>query len=204
MGLHPVIVPLFEVAPLDWTPPPAGGFDAIAMTSANAARHGGRALARYRHLPLLAVGEATARAARDAGFADIRLGSGTADDLGDLVAGQRVLHLRGHESVGLPGTRITSIAVYAAPQRTLTDRERAELDCPFALIHSPRAGRALAAVVSSPAKTSIIAISADAAAAVASRDWRAMHIAATPREGAMLEVLAALCKAPPRDIAGSD
>jgi uroporphyrinogen-III synthase len=51
-----------------------GGFDAVMLTSANAARLAGDAMASFTALPCYAVGEASAAAAADAGFADIRVG----------------------------------------------------------------------------------------------------------------------------------
>ena len=46
------------------------------LTSANAIRHGGAGLERLRSLPVHAVGEATAAAAREAGFAVAGIGEG--------------------------------------------------------------------------------------------------------------------------------
>ena len=45
-------MPLFRVLPRAWSPP-AGAFDALLLTSANAVRHGGEGLARVRHLPVV-------------------------------------------------------------------------------------------------------------------------------------------------------
>ena len=98
MGFEPVVVPLFEVVPLAWNADPEQ-FDAVAMTSANAARHGGAGLARFTHLPLFAVGEATADAARETGFNDVRVGSGNAEELGTLL---KPLPLGGGVGVGPP------------------------------------------------------------------------------------------------------
>ena len=58
-----------------------GRFDALLLTSANAVRLGGSELAKLRDLPVTAVGEATAAAARDAGFRVETIGSGNAVDL---------------------------------------------------------------------------------------------------------------------------
>lgn len=58
--------------------------DALAVTSAEAIRALaalGPALEPHRATPLLAVGEATARAAADLGFTDIRVGPGTGEAL---------------------------------------------------------------------------------------------------------------------------
>ena len=68
MGLDAVATPLFEVEPLDWDVPEASGFDGVLLTSANALRHGGDGLQALRGLKAYAVGDATAQAAREAGF----------------------------------------------------------------------------------------------------------------------------------------
>jgi uroporphyrinogen-III synthase len=67
-GLHAVAVPLFEIEPVAWDAPEAGGFDGLLLTSANAVRSAGEQLEELRGLPVYAVGEATAGAAREAGF----------------------------------------------------------------------------------------------------------------------------------------
>ena len=74
LGLEPVVTPLFSVRALAWTAPDPGGFDAVMLTSASAARQAAAGLAPFRTLPCYAVGEATAAAAGEAGFADIRVG----------------------------------------------------------------------------------------------------------------------------------
>ena len=74
LGLSPIVAPLFIVRGLAWAPPPAAEFDAIMLTSANAARRAGAGLAAFLGLPCYAVGDATAAAASDAGFTDVRIG----------------------------------------------------------------------------------------------------------------------------------
>ena len=39
LGLEPVVAPLFTIRPLAWEPPDPAEFDAVLLTSANAARH---------------------------------------------------------------------------------------------------------------------------------------------------------------------
>ena len=74
-GLEAEAVPLFEVEPVEWSVPDPSDFDALLLTSANAVRHGGPGLQALRELPVHAVGEATARAAREAGFAVATIGA---------------------------------------------------------------------------------------------------------------------------------
>ncbi len=225
MGYEAVVVPLFEVVPVAWDADPEQ-FDAVAMTSANAARHGGAGLARFTHLPLFAVGEATADAAREAGFNDVRVGSGNAEELGTLLKplplgggvgvgnaldreiaasgerlphpnpcpegeGLRVLHLTGsdHRPISTEA-EVTAVPVYDS--RTL--EPAAPLAADIALVHSPRAGTRLAELTPDRSATHVVAISA-AAAHACGTGWAAIHIADEPREHAMLECLARVCKA---------
>jgi uroporphyrinogen-III synthase len=114
MGLRPVVVPMFAVVPLIWDAPDPKDVDAVAMTSANAARHGGAGLAALTHLPLFAVGEATAAAARAAGFHDVHAGTGDAADLAGLLkAPLRILHLTGSDHRPIPtDAQVAVVPVY--------------------------------------------------------------------------------------------
>lgn len=197
LGLEPIVVPLFEVAPLAWDMPDPAPFDAVVMTSANAARHGGVALAHFTHLPLFAVGEATAATARAAGFADVRVGAGDAADLGAQLSG-RVLHLTGADYRPIPSdANVTVVPVYDS--RSLAPS--APLTADIALVHSPRAGARLTELAPDRATTQIIAISL-AAARACGTGWATVHIAEHPREHAMLACLARLCEAPGNDEVG--
>lgn len=190
LGHQVITVPLFEIIPLAWDAPAADRFDAVVMTSANAARYGGPELARYARLPLYAVGAATAAAARAAGFDDVTVGPGDATDLADLIARQslRTLHMTGvnHRRLELP--RVTAVPVYAA-RSTGVVLPPAEV----ALVHSARAGHRLAELAVNREALSIVAISA-AAGAACGGGWRSIVIAAEPREHAVLASLVGLCK----------
>lgn len=100
-GFDPVVLPLTEIRPL---PIPETFFpvvDAVALTSANAIRHApDRLLAEIRTVPVHAVGATSARAAREAGFADVTAGPGDAVGLASamsqtLAPGSTVLYLCG-------------------------------------------------------------------------------------------------------------
>src|SRR5688500_16557929 len=119
LGLTPVLAPLFSVRPLPWEPPAPDGFDAVMLTSPNAARHGGDGLAPFAGLPCYATGEATAAAARQAGFADIRSGPSDGAALLELMAADGVgsaFHPCGRDRIGLghEAIRLTDLPVYAA------------------------------------------------------------------------------------------
>ena len=188
-GHEPVVVPLFEMVPVDWSLP-RGRFDAVAMTSANAARLGGDGLRAVRRLPLYAVGEATAEAARAAGFSNVQAGAGDADDLAALVPPGRILRLCGTERRALPLPHVTELPVYTAvPTRV----DAAALQGDVALVHAASAGHRLADLVplSERARLAIVAISERAVAACGT-GWRSIAVATSPRDDAMLALLPAL------------
>ena len=191
IGLEPVVAPLFAVHPLAWTVPDRAAFDAVLLTSANAARLAGDGLATFRALPCYAVGEATAAAAREAGFANVR--TGPSDGAATLArarsdGARRLLHLCGRDRIALGG--VTQIPVYAAePAGALP----AQVETMLALLHSPRAAARFATLVGGRrGAIRIAAISAQAARA-AGEGWRSLDIAAAPRDQALLELARKLC-----------
>jgi uroporphyrinogen-III synthase len=194
MGLAAFAVPLFEIAPLAWQSPDPASFDALLITSANAVRHAGEGLAALRGLPVYAVGDATAEAARDAGF-DIKATGDAGVDrlLGSVEADLKLLHLCGEDrSVPAQARQaVTPLAVYRASETRSPELGRAA--GAVALLHSPRAARRFAELVQDKGKTALVAISA-AVADAAGAGWDTVAIANTPRDEAVLEAAARLCK----------
>lgn len=88
LGIAPVKLPLLRLEVLDTSLPEPKGFAAIAVTSANALRALGQrgVLSRYLGLPLYAVGDRTAAAARDLGFAEVQSAAGSFGDLVEQLA----------------------------------------------------------------------------------------------------------------------
>jgi uroporphyrinogen-III synthase len=135
-GFDAVVLPLTRIAPLDFAMP-EGVFDAVIVTSAQALRK--VYSARLRQLPLYAVGEATAKAAQRAGFADIRTGGGAVSSIVALVKASArpaaaLLYLCGRvrrpeleSALGAAGFRLTAVETYNAvpidyPEAELSDR----------------------------------------------------------------------------------
>lgn len=206
VGLDPVVAPLFEVRPLAWRAPE--GAEAVLLTSANAARHGGDGLRRLASLPCYAVGEATAAAAREAGFCDVRTGPGHGAALLATVAGpKRLVHLCGRDHLPLErrGLAIERRAVYAAEAVDALPAAAGSALAQGALVllHSPRAASVLAALVAERAHVRLAAISPAAAAAAGER-WAAVAVAAAPRDEALLELAAKLCQTGAPGGTGSD
>lgn len=200
LGLSPVVAPLFALRPLAWTPPDPAGFDAAMLTSASAARCGGNALAAYAGLPCYAVGEASAAAARDAGFADIRTGPDDGASLLLMLAADgaaRVFHPCGRDHLELahPGISVTRVPVYASEGAAALGGEAAAAlaSGAIALLHSPRAAAHFASLLPDKSAVTIAAISARTARA-AGAGWRGVAIAPAPRDHALLAIAAELCQ----------
>ncbi|MFN6941440.1 MAG: uroporphyrinogen-III synthase, partial [Parvibaculum sp.] len=76
-GHEVTIAPLLSIRYLDGVSLPAREWQALLITSANGARALGRIADRYlKQVPLLAVGEASAAAARAEGFSNVRAAEG--------------------------------------------------------------------------------------------------------------------------------
>jgi uroporphyrinogen-III synthase len=193
LGLDAISIPLFEIDPVEWDAPDAGGFDGLLLTSANAVRYGGEQLARLRSLKAYAVGEATADAAREAGFEVAATGDGGVEHLlGSLDPGLRLLHLCGEDRVDAREV-ITPIVVYRARQLERPGISKAEGN--VVLIHSPRAGRRFAELVEVRGSIAITAISSAAAQAVGA-GWKTIVTADRPDDEALLALAARLCNKP--------
>jgi uroporphyrinogen-III synthase len=182
-GMTPVALPLFAVRPLAWEAPEPG-FDALLLTSANALRHGGPGLDRYRSLPVLAVGEATAAAARARGFTVAETGAADAAALLATTRARRILHLGGRERAGADA-RVTSVAVYAS--EVLPDPPLAELGGTVALLHSARAARRLAELLAPDVRATVaLAALSPAVAEAAGGGWRSVDPATRPTDAALV------------------
>ncbi len=197
VGLAIEGVALFEVRPLAWAPPPPGDFDALLIGSPNALRHGGARLADYRHLPVHAVGEETAQAARGAGFVVDRVGAGGLQGLLD-GAGEplRYLRLAGLAHVPLvapPRASIATCLVYASAALPLPAALAEGLRAgALVLLHSGEAARHLAGEcerLGVPRTSVALAALGQRIAEQAGPGWAAVASAPVPRESALLALV---------------
>jgi uroporphyrinogen-III synthase len=196
LGMNADVIPLFEVEAMPWSVPNTGGYDALMLTSANALRHGGAGLAQLTSLPVYAVGQATATAARAAGFDVVWTGKSGADAAA-AQAGQdgraRILRLAGeqHSIVSGPAGSVADIivtyrnAALAAPARMFQDDS-----LPFTvMLHSVRAARHFAAAcamhLADISRIHIAALSPQIASA-AGFGWAGTIIADMPDDEALL------------------
>ena len=188
--------PLLAIRPLSPALPDLGGFAALAFTS----RNGVSAFADltpWRDRPVFTVGEATAQAAREAGFSDVQSADGAVDDLVALIAremqpGERLLAAVARQPVAdltclLTGrVQVETLAVYEAAETGAV----APHDTAAILIHSPRAALGLAGLgAEAIEQRRIVAISAQAAAPLNGLPVADLCIATHPSETGMLEAL---------------
>lgn len=191
LGFEPVVRPLFAIEPCDWSLPDEP-FEAVMLTSANAAQE---KLDRLTHLPLYAVGAATAEAARKLGFSDIRVDAGDAALLARRIAAdgiRTVLHPAGRDVTGFdPGPlRIVRRTTYAA---VALDPPPELPEGAVALLHSARAARQFAEIVPDRTAFAVAAIS-PAVLEAAGPGWRTGIAGATPDDDALLAAAARLCQ----------
>lgn len=205
LGMTATAWPLFAAVPVAWTPPDPGAFDALLLTSAQAVRLAGPSLSRLALLPVIAVGAATAAAARGAGLTVAA--TGTHDVVAALSAARaaglhRPLHLAGRDHVD---TGHPAVVVYAS------DTLPADPDA-FAraaagrvvLLHSARAAARVAALVA-PARRGHVAIVglSPAVLAAAGQGWRAAAAPASPDDAAVCALAQAIDRSRPRGDKGA-
>lgn len=202
LGLTPIPAPLFEIAPVEWSAPDPGQFDAVLAGSANAFRHGGPGLVSLRGLPVHAVGERTAGAARAAGFRVASIGAGGLQSmLGALRGPLRLLRLAGSERVDLvapEGVRITERTVYRAIPRDLDAGAAAALrNGAVAALHSGAAAERFADLcdrLEIDRSKVVLAALAPRIAEAAGPGWQAVHTALEVSDSALLAMAARLCQ----------
>ena len=213
IGAVPVLAPVMTIEPQAGVSVDLGGVQALLFTSAN----GVRAFASQsptRDLPVLAVGDATARAAAQAGFTNIESAGGDTDDLADLAARRldakagALLHPAGRDVAGplkqdleARGFEVRRQTFYRAHfVRTLPeDARRAIVDHELdgVLFFSPRTAQSFVTLVAeaglSGALGNLYAYCLSAAVAEVARgvQWKDVRIAAEPTQAALLERIAA-------------
>jgi len=209
MGLAITGHALSEIRAVAWDCPDPAGIDGLLIGSANAILHGGPHLARLREKPVYAVGEATAAAARAAGFAVAMTGSGGLQGVLDAIAAPcHLLRIAGEEHVPLtPPTGVTFAEVIAYRSVALPlDPAAALLGSGevLVLLHSAATARHFAAECDrlGLARAAIaLAALGPRIAAAAGEGWAAIHTAARPDEASLMQLVFDLCSEP-RSIRG--
>ncbi|AMO70962.1 uroporphyrinogen-III synthase [Sphingorhabdus sp. M41] len=203
LGLNPVVDPLFTVEPIVWSGPAAQDFDALLLTSANAVTYAGAQLDAYKSLPVLAVGQATAQAAGDAGFTIAQTGESGGQQLLNQLTGDRyrsILWLAGeqHSVLDSVDRQLHIVPVYRSRAIALGEKAAACLEGEtVVLIHSARAAKHLVAELDrlqiKKSRHHAVVFSAKVAAAVG-QGWRSIQIAARPDDESLLSLASRLCR----------
>jgi uroporphyrinogen-III synthase len=190
LGFTPLVAPLLAIQPLEVTLD-LTGVQALAFTSLNGVA-AFAALTPDRSRPVLTVGDATARAASEAGFTHVRSADGDLIALAALIRatapGLSILHACAAEPAGDlasavgAAAHVRTLPVYGAQETGTAPPEAWDA----VLIHSPRAARALPRGM---AGGIAVAISPAAAAPLAALDFAEVRVAAAPTEAALLAAL---------------
>jgi uroporphyrinogen-III synthase len=205
-GHEALIEPLLTIEAIEGVVPDQQGVQAIVVTSSHAVP---ALAATDPRLPVFAVGEATAAAARRAGRSEVRAGGGDAGQLARLIANQcrpdagALLHLSGTEvrpelarGLAAAGFALRRQAVYRA-------RAADRLSSPVALalrrqgvgavlLFSPRSAATLAELLTTHAltgclgETEALCLSAAVAAPCRHLQWKGLRIADRPEVAAMV------------------
>lgn len=211
-GFQPVLLPLTDTValPVDGGAVPDDAV-AVAITSANAVRHAPKELiAALAALPCHAVGERTAKAAREAGFLWVGEGQGSAEVLADSLAGdllgKTIVYLCGRvrfpafeQRLAAAGVQVHAVETYDTPAVGYSDEAILERlsgqPVDAVLLYSAKAAAAVQVLASRPAlqglfeKTWFFALSARIAAPLDDPASERTRIAAQPDEEALLALL---------------
>ncbi len=206
-----LIEPMLDVAYYDMPAPDLAGVQALLYTSANGVRAFAR-ISRERHLPVFAVGDATAARARAEGFLRVKSAGGNLGDLVRLTAERlradagRLLHVSGSTVAGdlagelsRRGFAVERIALYdARPATALSAEAAAALRAGrigFALFFSPRTAQVFVRLIAEAdlaaalRRVFAMSISAAADAALSPLPFRRRLIAERPDQGSLLDAM---------------
>jgi uroporphyrinogen-III synthase len=211
IGFAPVFEPLLRIEPLQTPQLPDSVVQAVLFTSANGVR---AFINAYGQLgcPAYAVGDATARAARDAGFAPVRSAGGDAHALAALVQAKLepsaglLIHAAGQSVAGNlqgvlkdAGFSVARLPLYRAKKaRSLTQSLMARVtngEIDHAAFFSPRTAAAFVRLAQSAGigdkmrATAATALSANVAIELRVLPWRSIDTASEPTQKALLAKL---------------
>lgn len=210
-GVDTLIAPLLAIRPIADATLDLAGVQALLSTSANGVRAFAR-MSAARDLPVFAVGDATAEAARAAGFARVESASGAVDDLASLVrtrlepARGALLHAAGADVAGDlaaalagAGFDVRRVALYRAVKArrlpAAAARALAEGALDAVLFFSPRSAATFvslarkAGVEPALARLDALCLSEAVAQVVRETAWRSVAVAARPDQPALLQLV---------------
>jgi uroporphyrinogen-III synthase len=210
-GLEVMVEPLLDIVPVAAPTIATDDLQGVLATSANGIRALARALPG-RGLPVWAVGDATARCARDLGYRRVESAGGDVHSLAALVRDRArpdagaLLHAAGTKLagdlaglLGEAGFAVRRVVLYDAhPARTLSGSLIEALTAgrlSLALFFSPRTARTFVTLAEAAGigdrcgTVAAYALSPAVADILADLPWRAVVTAETPTQAALLAAL---------------
>lgn len=198
-GHVPTIMPLFEIQPVATTAISASGYDAIVLTSGNAVRAAEPFLKSNAHVPVYAVGSATARAAEKCAITPFRTGSSGIDSLVDVAVQEgrtRLLWLAGEDHSPLQpraGVIVDTYIVYkSVAVQAPDDFTAAVAHSDLVILHSSRAAQYFANCCDDAGisrQDVALATFSDAIARNTGDGWAICIVAPAPNDAALLEAI---------------
>ncbi|MEE9479372.1 MAG: uroporphyrinogen-III synthase [Kiloniellales bacterium] len=214
LGHETLIEPLLTIVPRRDAEIDLAGVQAIAFTSANGARVFAR-LSPRRNLPVYAVGDSTAEAARRARFAEVESADGDVETLAALIATRldpaagAVFHAAARRVAGdlqgrlqAAGFAVSRVVLYdAEPIPAFSPATAAALrdgSIDAILFFSPRTGETFVSLMSEANLTHAygrwhaICLSQAVADQVGDVSWRSLQVADRPTRAGLMDSLAAV------------
>ena len=200
-GHAPILMPLFAIEHLPVQRVSADGYDAILLTSGNAARAAVKFLSQDHAKPIYAVGSATASALHNLSVPVAKTGLEGVDTLvrGAVADGhQRLLWLAGEDHSPIPHIDDVGIDIdiiyRSATVSTPDNFVRHVTESDVVILHSSRAARHFAnlcVTMNLPRANITLATFSSAIAEAAGENWAAMIIADVPNDAALLKAIQA-------------
>jgi len=210
-GFDVAIEPMLDIVPLDVPAPDLTGVQALLFTSVNGVRAFTKLTAR-RDLPVFAVGDATAAAARVVGFANVESAAGDSAALARLVrarlkpADGALLHGAGSAVAGDLAGALTDdgfefrrVTLYEAPPQTALSpplaRQLKGREIDLVLFFSPRTARTFVSLIRAAGlaesldRATAICLSHAVAAALDGIPFRYVRVAVRPDLAALLAAI---------------
>lgn len=212
-GIPTIITPLLDIQYLEAALPPLDPIAALLATSANGIRAFAR-LSKRRDLPVMAVGDATARTARELGFGVIHTAGGDVNSLAALVIarlspeGGTLLHMAGSQLAGdlkglLEARGFSYVRVVLYEARTAQDLPPHVVDgfrsgsLSGVVLFSPRTARCFAQLADRHGldlhRSTAFCLSAAVAEAVAPCDFAHRIVASRPEQQSLVASILATC-----------
>lgn len=211
LGVETLIEPLLSIELDDKATPDLAGVQALLVTSANGVR-AFAAISAKRDIPVFAVGDASARTAREAGFERVESASGDVEALAGLVAEKLgpdngvLLHIAGSKvagdlagALGKAGYDYRRIQLYhAARAKSLSAEGLTAIkdgNVQGVVVYSPRTAESFVDLIEkadagpSLRSMSVICLSAAVAARLDGLEWGRIIVARTPDQAALIRCI---------------